>query len=355
MSKTATSVVEQTDFYRRLQRLKRRQSRSFWIMLSSVLLLLLCIAAALFQQQLVYSFFDLRPQLTQLHLPVSVEVTLNHIAPVDDYFARGMSWVGWLLLKIVLSIIAATMFMRLIRSQLANIKRFKRYLSKLLLWCLAFVMLFSGMSIWQEQRDQRLQQPYQQLMAYDQQILDSPLAQYLTQSQQPEAMQAYLLAQTALLHQPKDQIAAKYYADRLRQAEGSGVDFNALGLDSQTLWSIQDQVYGKSLTPLAEQVALKVQQAQHVSKVLAWLLYGLMLMLVLTLLISYLLSRTLHSRQQRVSAMLDGAGIDVNRPPRIEQNTSASTLFTAERINQSIDLSKKAFKFVQRRWKGPKL
>lgn len=352
MSKTAPSVLDQADFYRRLKKLKRRQNRSFWIMLSTVLLLLLSIAAVFFQQDMVYAFFDLSPQLNQLHLPLSVEVSLSNFAAAEDYFSRLMTWTGWLLLKIVLGIVSATVFMRLIRAQLVGIKRFKRYLTKLMLWCLAFVMVFSGLSLWQQQRAQHMAQPYQQLMAYDQQILDSPLAQYLSKSQQSDAMQAYLLAQTALLHQPRDRNAAQYYADRLLQAEKSGVDFNALGIDGQTLWSIQHQVYGKSLTPMAEQVEKQVQQAQRVSVVVARSLYILIAIFTLILIISYLLSRTLIQRHERVTLMLNDAGINVNQPPRIE--AASSGVFSQQKINQHIDLSKKVFRFIQTKFKGPK-
>src|SRR5690606_40951951 len=72
-----------------------------------------------------------------------------------------------------------------------------------------------------------------------------------------------ILAQTALLHKPQDLSAAKPYVFNLVEAEKQDAKFEQYGFKPEQLWTMQQQIYGQAMTPVAKSVNTQVQQANQ--------------------------------------------------------------------------------------------
>ncbi len=79
-------------------------------------------------------------------------------------------------------------------------------------------------------------------------IQESELARYLQNAEMATPVKAYLLAQTALMHNPADKDAAIPQVLTLVEAEkqGSAILYN-MDLKPEQLWTMQQQVYGKAI------------------------------------------------------------------------------------------------------------
>ena len=94
------------------------------------------------------------------------------------------------------------------------------------------------------------------------------------------------------------------YTAKLIQAERKDPHFLEYGLKPEQLWSMQYQLYGQAVTPLAQSVEPLVAKASRWSSVLNYVLYALIAVSVLISGIFYFLSRGLKKRLVRISQKL---------------------------------------------------
>ena len=304
MSSVDENQVQITDFKSRLIRLKQRQQQTMWLTFSALCVLALSTFAVFTQAEFIYGFWGLSQTVQQLHIPASVDLNALDSAQVTDYFGRLLSWLGWLILKLGAAFFGAFISIRLMRKFEFFKHRLKSVVLKFVAWLIAFGMIWSLLSFVQYQKNEAVQQPYQALLQYDQNIQSSELAQYAEQAKLAPAVRDYLLAQAALLHRPVDQAAASSYVQGLILAENSQANFASYGFKPEQLWSMQQQLYGKSLTPTTQKLDQQAKQAQRVSTIVAWVLYVCMALAGLLAAFSYLLARQLGKRRLRIEMTL---------------------------------------------------
>ena len=255
---------------RGLKTLKKRQRNFMLLFFISMSLLFGTLIAGFYQQALVYGFFGLTPEVEQLHIPVVVE-QLSFMRPQQDYFLSLLSWFAWLVLKVCVAFIGAFLLVHLLKKIHFFYVRFQSFVLKFVGWLIAFIILWSGLTYLQYDLKDR-DDVYMALTQYSQQLSESLIYQELNVSQTPKTVQAYLLAQTALLHQPADLAAAKPYVMHLIQAEQNDQNFSNYGFKAEQLWSIQQQVYGKSMTPTTQALASQVDKIKSTEQQLHTLL-----------------------------------------------------------------------------------
>lgn len=283
--------------------LKRRQRNvMLWAITSSTIFLASMVAFFL-QHDFVYSFFGITTELKQLHIPLSVDANLAELGQHRDYFSNLLSWFGWLILKLFVSFMGAFFVIHFLKKIRFFYVRFQSFILKFVGWIIAFIVLWSGLTYLQYDLNNEEKDAYREAIHYDKNIQQSELAQYLQRSEVDEPVKAYLLAQTALLHQPVDKDAAIPQVLALVKAEKTDPDFFEYGFKPEQLWTMQHQLYGQSLTPMAKIVSRQVAQAEQMSSVVqiliiaAAILFG-MLSAILLLLSQYLKRRIFRVEQR---------------------------------------------------------
>lgn len=253
-----------------------------------------------FQQELVYGFFGLSTEVQQLHLPVSVDAALASIGDSPDYFFSLLSWIGWLIIKIFSSFIGAFIVISLMKKLRFFYVRFQSFVLKFVAWLIAFILIWSGLTYWQHDLRNDQDDAYQQVVYYDSNINDSEIARYLADSEIAAPVKSYLLAQTALLHKPVDLSAARPYVAQVVEAEKKDAKFEQYGFKPEQIWTMQQQVYGKSLTPVAQSVERQAQQADEVTKIVNIVIIGIAILSALLSLILFLLAHSIKGRSLRI-------------------------------------------------------
>ena len=137
---------------------------------------------------------------------------------------------------------------------------------------------------------------------------ESELAQYLDHTQLAPPVKAYVLAQIALLHSPADENAAIPYVLTLVDAEKNDPNFIQYGFSASQLWSMQQQLYGKAITPLAKSISPKIEQAQKWENVLQVIIISSFIVSSILSLMLYLLSRYFSARTRRIEQNLKNTG-----------------------------------------------
>ena len=281
--------------------LKKRQRNLMLLGLTTSTVFIASIISLFFQQELVYGFFGLSTQLQQLHLPVSVDANLASIGDSPDYFLTLLSWFGWLILKIFVSFIGAFFLIGLLKKLCFFYVRFQSFILKFVGWMIAFILIWSGLTYWQYDLRNDREDAYQQVVYYDSNINDSEIARYLADSDNIAVpVKSYLLAQTALLHKPVDLSAARPYVARVVEAEKQDAKFEQYGFKPEQIWTMQQQVYGKSLTPVAQSVERQAQQADQVSKIVNIVIIGIAILFALLSLILFVLANSIKGRSLRI-------------------------------------------------------
>lgn len=280
--------------------LKQRQKKVMVLSVFSCVIFITTTLSLFIQQDVVFHFLGLTKNLSVLHLPLGVDHTLQAYADQPNYLLNLFSWFGWLLLKVVVSFIGAFFIVALLRKFRFFFVRFQSFVLKFVAWLLAFIMLWSGLTYVQYDSKDNEQSLYQELVYYDRNIQQSQIFQYLQQSENPKAVQAYILGQAALLHQPIDQDTATAYVAQLVQAERTDPHFFEYGFKAEQLWAMQQAVYGKSVTPITEKLQPQIVKAQswsdRVQKVLI-ILSGVFFVLSAVL---YLLAQKFRHRLTRI-------------------------------------------------------
>ena len=280
--------------------LKQRQRKlSLWCMVSAVLLIASGIGYFL-QQDLVYSFFGLTTEVQQLHMPMSVDANLASLGHQPDYFLNLLSWFGWLVLKIMLSFIGAFVLVHYARKIHFFYVRFQSFVLKFVAWLIAFIVLWSGLTYLQYDLKDDEHEDFQKIVHYDKNIQHSEIAQYLQQSEMEATVKHYLLAQTALLHQPVDKNTAIPHVLALVQAEKNDPNFIEYGFKPEQLWTMQHQLYGKTLTPMAASVEKQVEQAEQLTSVTQFFSIILMVLSAILTIVLFGLTRQLQARTLRI-------------------------------------------------------
>lgn len=289
----------------RLDILKKRQRNlMIWFFLTSTLAVII-IASLFLQKEFIYRFFDLSVHVQALDLPYHVQELVPFKQPVD-YFFNLLSWFGWLFLKIFVSFIGAFLLVSWMKKFKFFQQRFQAWTQRILAWVISFILLWSGLSYIQYDWKDETEQAYQQWMSYENNIVESQIAQDLKQANISSTEKAYVLAQVALLHQPVDRKTANVYVNQLIFAEKNNpVQFKEYDFKPEQLWVMQQQLYGKSITALTQPLDLRAQQAERVSQIVNVVLWGMILLVAALSAILYILAKHLKNRRVRITQKLD--------------------------------------------------
>lgn len=293
-------AVKPQDIKQGVIALKRRQRNLMLLGLTTSTVFIASLISLFFQQELVYGFFGLSTEVQQLHLPVSVDAALASIGDSPDYFFSLLSWIGWLIIKIFSSFIGAFIVISLMKKLRFFYVRFQSFVLKFVAWLIAFILIWSGLTYWQHDLRDDQDDAYQQVVYYDSNINDSEIARYLADSEIAAPVKSYLLAQTALLHKPVDLSAARPYVAQVVEAEKKDTKFEQYGFKPEQIWIMQQQVYGKSLTPVAQSVERQAQQADEVTKIVNIVIIGIAILSALLSLILFLLAHSIKGRSLRI-------------------------------------------------------
>ena len=289
----------------RLDVLKKRQRNlMIWFFLTSTLAVII-IASLFLQKEFIYRFFDLSVHVQALDLPYHVQELVPFKQPVD-YFFNLLSWFGWLFLKIFVSFIGAFLLVSWAKKLKFFQRRFQAWTQRILAWVISFILLWSGLSYIQYDWKDETEQAYQQWMSYQNNIVESQIAQDLQQANISSTEKAYVLAQVALLHQPVDRKTANVYVNQLIFAEKNNpVQFKEYDFKPEQLWVMQQQLYGKSITALTQPLDLRAQQAERVSQIVNVVLWGMIFLVAALSAILYILAKHLKNRRVRITQKLD--------------------------------------------------
>ena len=289
----------------RLDILKKRQRNlMIWFFLTSTFGVVI-IASLFLQKEFIYRFFDLSVHVQALDLPYHVQELVPFKQPVD-YFFNLLSWFGWLFLKILVSFIGAFLLVSWMKKFKFFQQRFQAWTQRILAWVISFILLWSGLSYIQYDWKDETKQAYQQWMSYENNIVESQIAQDLKQANISSTEKAYVLAQVALLHQPVDRKTANVYVNQLIFAEKNNpVQFKEYDFKPEQLWVMQQQLYGKSITALTQPLDLRAQQAERVSQIVNVVLWGMILLVAALSAILYILAKHLKNRRVRITQKLD--------------------------------------------------
>ena len=289
----------------RLDVLKKRQRNlMIWFFLTSTLAVII-IASLFLQKEFIYRFFDLSVHVQALDLPYHVQELVPFKQPVD-YFFNLLSWFGWLFLKIFVSFIGAFLLVSWAKKLKFFQRRFQAWTQRILAWVISFILLWSGLSYIQYDWKDETKQAYQQWMSYENNIVESQIAQDLKQANISSTEKAYVLAQVALLHQPVDRKTANVYVNQLIFAEKNNpVQFKEYDFKPEQLWVMQQQLYGKSITALTQPLDLRAQQAERVSQIVNVVLWGMIFLVAALSAILYILAKHLKNRRVRINQKLD--------------------------------------------------
>ncbi|MCH7393224.1 hypothetical protein MMP66_02890 [Acinetobacter dispersus] len=289
----------------RLDVLKKRQRNlMIWFFLTSTFIVV-TIAGLFLQKEFIYRFFDLSVHLQALDLPYHVQDLVPFKQPVD-YLFHLLSWFGWLFLKLFVSFIGAFLLLSWAKKFKFFQQRFQAWTQRILAWVISFILLWSGITYIQYDWRDETKQTYQQWMSYQNNIVESQIAQDLQQANISSTEKAYVLAQVALLHQPVDRKTANQYVNQLIDAEKSDpTQFKEYDFKPEQLWVMQQQLYGKSITSVTQPLDQRAQQAERVSQIVNVILWGLIVLAVALSAILYVLAKHLKNRRVRIDQKLD--------------------------------------------------
>lgn len=283
-----------------LKILKNRQRNLMLLGITSSVVLISSVIGLFVQQDFVYSFFGLTTQVQQLHMPSSVDANLASLGHQSDYFVNLLSWFGWLFLKLFASFIGAFITVYLLRKIKFFAIRFQSFILKFVGWLIAFIVIWSGLTYAQYDLRNDQYQEYQQIVQYDKNIQDSEIARYLADAQLAAPVKSYLLAQTALLHRPADRAAAIPQVQALIHAEKNDPKFLTYGFKPEQLWTMQNQLFNQTLTPMAKSVSKQVAQAELLNRAVYWVLLFIITLTAFVSMLMFMLASRLKNRTIRI-------------------------------------------------------
>lgn len=284
--------------------LKRRQKKLMFSSIGMSIIFIVSLFTLFVQQDIVLSLFGLSQQVEQLHLPYSIDANLRDFLDQPDYLLNLFSWFGWLFLKVIVAFTGAFIIVSILKKFRFFLIRFQSFVLKFVAWLVAFIILWSGLTYLQyDLKDDEAKQ-YQAFVHYDKNIQQSDIYQYLQRSNNPEPVQSYVLAQTALLHKPVDRDVAIAYVSKLVQSERTDPHFLEYGFKPEQIWSMQHQLYGKSVSPIAIGVESQVVKANRWAEISQFIVAGMVVLSFIVSLFLYLLASRLKKRLMRISQQL---------------------------------------------------
>ena len=300
MNKSDEHQITETEISSGIVLLKKRQTKlSFYGFLSAGFFAV-SLVSIFIQSDVVYSYFGLTQSVEQLHIPYSIEGILQSVQHQKDYFFNLLSWLGWFIFKIFCSIIGAFIAIHFLKKIRFFYTRFHSFILKFVAWLIAVIVIWSGMTFIQyDLRDDESEEQYE-LVSYEKNIQDSAIAQLMRVNDVNPTVKTYVLAQTALLHQPVDKNHATALVSQLVQAERVDKKFFEYGFSPEQIWSMQNQVYGKSVTPVAQSVENKVSHVKTVKRVVQTVLITLSVLFMLMMIMFYFLATSFKNRIQKI-------------------------------------------------------
>lgn len=277
--------------------LKKRQRNLMLLAMTISTVFIASVVSVFLQHDIIYSFFGLTTEIKQLHLVPNLN--LNTEQP-SDYFFSLLSWFGWFVLKVFVAFIGSFFVIHFLKKIRFFYVRFQSFILRFVGWLIAFILIWSSLTYVQHDRSDKQTNAIQKLVKYDNHIQESKIAQYLKNNNVEQPVTDYLLAQTALLHQPTDKALAMVFTQRLIKAEQNDSKFLEYGFKPEQFWTLQHQLFGKSITPLAQSVDIQAHQAELVSKYVGVFIYVMIVLSFITSLFLYLLSSRLKSRIVRI-------------------------------------------------------
>lgn len=184
-------------------------------------------------------------------------------------------------------------------------RRLQAWTQRILAWIIAFILFWSGLSYLQYDWKDETEQAYQQWMSYKSNIIESQIARDLQQARVPSAEKAYVLAQVALMHRPVDRQTANVYVNQLINIEKNNpTQFKDYNFKPEQLWAMQQQLYGKSVTPVTQSLEPRVQKAEKTSQIVNLLLLVLSFIFISLSIFLFILAKHLKTRRQRIEQTL---------------------------------------------------
>lgn len=297
-------AVNTANIQQGVQILKRRKTHLMGWCIFTTSLALVALISYFLQQEMLYSWFGISPEVKQLHIPVSADAELTQFGQAPNYFFNLLSWFGWLFLKMTSAFIGAFFVIHFLKKIRFFAIRFQSFILKFVGWIVAFICIWSTLTYVQYDWNDEAADPYATAIEYKNSLHESELAQYLDHTQLAPPVKAYVLAQIALLHAPADENAAIPYVLTLVDAEKSDPDFIQYGFSASQLWSMQQQLYGKAITPLAKSISPKIEQAQKWGNILQVVIISAFIVNVILSLILYSFSRYFAARTRRIEQNL---------------------------------------------------
>lgn len=297
-------AVNTANIQQGVQILKRRKTHLMGWCIFTTSLALVALISYFLQQEMLYSWFGISPEVKQLHIPVSADAELTQFGQAPNYFFNLLSWFGWLFLKMTSAFIGAFFVIHFLKKIRFFAIRFQSFVLKFVGWIVAFICIWSTLTYIQYDWNDEAADPYATAIEYKNSLHESELAQYLDHTQLAPPVKAYVLAQIALLHAPADENAAIPYVLTLVDAEKSDPDFIQYGFSASQLWSMQQQLYGKAITPLAKSISPKIEQAQKWGNILQVVIISAFMVNVILSLILYSFSRYFAARTRRIEQNL---------------------------------------------------
>lgn len=301
-------AVNTANIQQGVQILKRRKTHLMGWCIFTTSLALVALISYFLQQEMLYSWFGISPEVKQLHIPVSADAELTQFGQAPNYFFNLLSWFGWLFLKMTSAFIGAFFVIHFLKKIRFFTIRFQSFILKFVGWIVAFICIWSTLTYVQYDWNDEAADPYATAIEYKNSLHESELAQYLDHTQLAPPVKAYVLAQIALLHSPADENAAIPYVLTLVDAEKSDPDFIQYGFSASQLWSMQQQLYGKAITPLAKSISPKIEQAQKWENILQVIIISSFIVSSILSLMLYLLSRYFSARTRRIEQNLKNTG-----------------------------------------------
>ncbi|MEG2358230.1 hypothetical protein [Acinetobacter sp.] len=283
-----------------LHALKKRQRNLMLLGVASSAVLTASGIGLFALQDFIYSFFGLTLQVEQLHMPASADAALASLGQQPDYLVSLLSWFGWLFLKLFASFFGAFFAVYLLRKFKFFYVRFQSFMLKFVGWLMAFIVIWSGLSYAQHDLKSAQYEEYRQIVQYDKNIQDSEIARYVADAQLAAPLKSYLLAQTALLHDPADRAAAIPQVRALIKAEKNDPHFLDYGFKPEQLWTMQNQLFNQTLTPMAQSVSKQAAQAELLNRAAYWVLLAIIAIAAVVSLTLFALSARIKSRAVRI-------------------------------------------------------
>lgn len=297
-------AVNTANIQQGVQILKRRKTHLMGWCIFTTSLALVALISYFLQQEMLYSWFGISPEVKQLHIPILADAELTQFGQAPNYFFNLLSWFGWLFLKMTSAFIGAFFVIHFLKKIRYFAIRFQSFILKSVGWIVAFICIWSTLTYVQYDWNDEAADPYATAIEYKNSLHESELAQYLDHTQLAPPVKAYVLAQIALLHAPADENAAIPYVLTLVDAEKSDPDFIQYGFSASQLWSMQQQLYGKAITPLAKSISPKIEQAQKWGNILQVVIISAFMVNVILSLILYSFSRYFAARTRRIEQNL---------------------------------------------------